>query len=553
MSSSEERSSSEKKPIANGEGQALDPEDIRNAASKRTSIVSKEGNVVNASGHRDQLQRQYSLLSICGLALCIDNAWIAFGGSLSVAVLNGGPPGILYEFITACSYYAFIGASIAELASAVPSSGGVYHWASITPGARWGRIIGFFTGSLNFFGWIFDLASIASIPANVAVQMYAVFHPGFVIEPWHSYVAFVIITWLCTAFVIFCNRLIPYLQHAGLFLIIAGGLVTIIVVTAMPKKHASSTFVWKNFQNFTGWSNGVAFLTGVLNGAFTIGTPDAITHMAEELPKPDVDLPKVCTHILSIDSILTVVLQQAVFAQVGLGFLTAFVYAIAILYGINDLDKVVNSNGSFPLAEVYAQATGSDGATFGLLFILFLSIMICTIGTILMVGRLWWTLARDNATPFPNFFSQVNERLSCPIPATILCSVLCTAFGAIQLGSKTAFVDLVGSFIILTTMSYFLAIFPHILSRRQSVPPGPFWMGKAGFFVNGVTCLLIVFFNIFFCFPYAYPVDPISLMNWNSVILVGIVVLTAIWWIVHGARRYPGPKLASLYLDQVQT
>ena len=41
--------------------------------------------------------------------------------------------------------------------------------------------------------------------------------------------------------------------------------------------------------------------------------------MAEELPNPKVDLPK------------------AVFAQVGLGFLTAFLYAIAIFYGINDL------------------------------------------------------------------------------------------------------------------------------------------------------------------------------------------------------------------------
>ena len=531
MSSSEVRSLAEKQPAANEHEPILDSEILRSATSKRTSIVSKEGTIVNASGHRDQLKRQYGLLSICGLALCIDNAWIAFGGSLSVAVLNGGPPGILYEFITACIYYAFIGASIAELASAVPSSGGVYHWASITPGARWGRIIGFFTGSLNFFGWIFDLASIVSIPANVAVQMYAVFHPGFVIEPWHSYIAFVIITWLCTAFVVFCNRLIPYLQHAGLFLIIVGGLVTIIVVTAMPNKHASSAFVWKNFQNFTGWSNGVAFLTGVLNGAFTIGTPDAITHMAEELPNPSVDLPK------------------AVFAQVGLGFLTAFVYAIAILYGINDLDKVVSSNGSFPLAEVYAQATGSDGATFGLLFILFLSITICAIGTVLMVGRLWWALARDNATPFPKYFSRVNETLSCPIQATVLCSVLCTAFGAIQLGSKTAFLDLVGSFIILTTMSYFLAIFPHLLSRRQSIPPGPFWMGKAGFLVNGIACTLIVFFNIFFCFPYAYPVDPISLMNWNSVILVGIVALTAFWWVVHGMRKYPGPKLASIYIE----
>lgn len=35
----------------------------------------------------------------------------------------------------------------------------------------------------------------------------------------------------------------------------------------------------------------------------------------------------------------------------------------------------------------------------------------------------------------------------------------------------------------------------------------------------------------------------------NSVILVGVVVLTAFWWVVHGMRKYPGPKLAHLYLE----
>lgn len=178
------------------------------------------------------------------------------------------------------------------MASAVPTAGGVYHWASITPGTSWGRSIGFFTGWLNFFGWIFDLASIAYIPANVLIQMYAVFHPDFIIEAWHTYVAFICVVWLCCGICIFGNRFIPYLQHVGLFLVLAGGLITIIVVAAMPKTHSSSDFVWKEWQNGSGWGNGVAFLTGVLNGAFTIGTPDAITHMAEELPNPSRDMPK---------------------------------------------------------------------------------------------------------------------------------------------------------------------------------------------------------------------------------------------------------------------
>ena len=42
--------------------------------------------IINASGHRDQLDRQYGILSICGMALTVDNAWVAIGTSLNVAI-----------------------------------------------------------------------------------------------------------------------------------------------------------------------------------------------------------------------------------------------------------------------------------------------------------------------------------------------------------------------------------------------------------------------------------------------------------------------------------
>ena len=42
--------------------------------------------LINASGHRDQLDRNYGILSICGMALTVDNAWVAIGTSLNVAI-----------------------------------------------------------------------------------------------------------------------------------------------------------------------------------------------------------------------------------------------------------------------------------------------------------------------------------------------------------------------------------------------------------------------------------------------------------------------------------
>lgn len=49
-------------------------------------IVDDDGTIVNASGWTDQLERQYGLLGLCGIALTVDNAWVALGSSISVSI-----------------------------------------------------------------------------------------------------------------------------------------------------------------------------------------------------------------------------------------------------------------------------------------------------------------------------------------------------------------------------------------------------------------------------------------------------------------------------------
>jgi amino acid transporter len=349
-------------------------------------------------------------------------------------------------------------------------------------------MLGFFTGWINFYGWMFDLASLVQITANILVQMYATYHQDtYVPEAWHIYISYIGILWISTIFVIFANRLVPYTQYLGMFVIV-GGVITIIVIAAMPKTHASSYFVWGSFNenNLTGWEGGVAFLLGVLNGAFTIGTPDAITHIAEELPHPKRDMPK------------------AIGLQISLGFLYAFVFAIALSYAITDLSALQGGVNTYPLAAIYQQATQSAGATFGLLFILFLTSLLCCIGTVLTNSRTYWALARDNAVPFSPLFGRVNEKLSCPVEATIFVCVIATGLGAIPLGSSSAFLALTGSFIVLTTISYAIPFTANMVTGRKYFPAGPFHLGKLGTPINLIAVLLIALFDIFFFFRKRY-------------------------------------------------
>ena len=48
---------------------------------------------VNASGHVQELNRNFSRLSLIGVGLVCGSVWPAAGGSIVVALYNGGPPG----------------------------------------------------------------------------------------------------------------------------------------------------------------------------------------------------------------------------------------------------------------------------------------------------------------------------------------------------------------------------------------------------------------------------------------------------------------------------
>ncbi|THG97922.1 hypothetical protein EW026_g4164 [Hermanssonia centrifuga] len=498
-------------------------------AENVATVLVQEYAPVNASGHRDQLDRQYSLLSICATALTIDNAWPVLGGSVAIAKHHAGPPGIIYEFLVACVWYGFLAASLAELASSIPSSGGVYHYGSVTPGTRYGRVLGYYSGSIIWAAWIAATAAAINIPASIIIQMYSLYHPNYVSQGWQIYVVSLIVNWSCVACVIFGNRFLPVIYKVALFVLIAGGLVTVIVLAVLPRTHGTNSSVWVDFENATGYSGGLAFLSGVLNGAFTIGTPESVTHMAEELPEPRKDLPK------------------AIAAQIILGTLTGLVYAVALMYSVSDLTGALATRnaGTFPLAAIYLQAMNNNiSATMGLLFIVLLSVWIAGCGCYVTNGRTWWSMSRDGATPFSKFFSRASAKRSCPIEATIFCGIMTSALGAIQAASSTAFSDLAGSFVVLSTISYVIPIAAHLFTGRKNVPIGPFWMAKYGYFVNAMAVLLTILFDIIFCFPYSLPVTTPT-MNYTSVIIIGYIILVTIWWFVHGGQ-YAGPHIPHL-------
>lgn len=509
-------------------------------ASRATESSSAEPSdvLINASGHVQELSRGFNLLSLAGVGLVVGNVWPAIGGSILVAIFNGGPPGVLYEFITVSVFYWTVAASIAELASAIPSSAGVYHWASVTPGKKkWGRFLGFLSGWWNYLAWVLGAASMAAIFGNTIVQMYALNHPAFEAQPWHVFVTYIIATWLSCAAVCFANSAMPYLNKIGVFVIIVGFFITVVVVAAMPghggrPPHATSSFVWTEWTADIGYPNGFVFVAGMLNGAFSVGPVDAVTHLAEEIPFPQRNVP------------------IAIAMQVGIGFITGFCYLVAIMYAINDYDALFDS--PYPIAEIYRQATGSAAGATGLLALVMICIGLTVVGLYITCGRTLWALARDRAAPFPSILGKVNRKLDMPLWSTVATAVLVTLLGCIYVGSTTAFNAFVGSFILLSSSSFLAAILPNLLTGRKNIKYGPFHLkGWIGFALNGIACSYMLVWFVIYCFPYALPTNSQS-MNYACLIWGGLTSLVCIWWFLGARKGYEGPKTTGGVISEAE-
>lgn len=237
-------------------------------------------------------------------------------------------------------------------------------------------------------------------------------------------------------------------------------------------------------------------------------------------------------------------IPKAMAAQYIIGFITSLLYLVAIFYAVQDLPTALASVPSFPLAGIYLQATGSTAGAIGLLLVALLPSFITCIGCYITAGRTLWTLSRDNATPFSHTLRVLHPQFRNPFNATLTCGVACTVMGCIYVASTTAFNAFIGSYVILSTLSYLAAVLPHLLSGRKNVQPGWFWMrGAAGIAAHGVVCLYIVAFIVIFSFPFAMPVDAVS-MNYACLITGGLSVFISFFWFWRRGE-YVGPGAVS--------
>jgi len=126
---------------------------------------------LNALGYAQELARRMGGFS--SLALSLSIICILSGGvtsfHLGLGAVGGASVGLGWPL--ACLFSLAVAATMGQVASAFPTAGGLYHWASILGGRGWGWA----TAWLNLAGLVTVLAAV-----NVGMYRFAAVFTGLV-------------------------------------------------------------------------------------------------------------------------------------------------------------------------------------------------------------------------------------------------------------------------------------------------------------------------------------------------------------------------------------
>jgi choline transport protein len=155
-------------------------------------------------------------------------------------------------------------------------------------------------------------------------------------------------------------------------------------------------------------------------------------------------------------------------------------------------------------------------------------------------SRLMWSMARDKAFPFSDYFSKINQRFLMPLRAMMAVLVVDVLVGLLVLGSDLAFYAIISGGGVTLQLSYCIPILCVVFRGRSILPARPnFDLGKWGYAVNIISLLWSVIVVLFYCFPQFVPVvGEIANMNWATAILAGVVVFSGIYWAFKGRKEY---------------
>lgn len=350
------------------------------------------------------------------------------------------------------------------------------------------------------------------------------YHPDWAAKDWQVLLIFYAI---CSATFVICtfgNRFLPMVDTICAAWTALSIIVILIAlsVKADVGRHSASYALGHYDKSFSGWGN-FTFFIGLLPAAYTFSAIGMISAMAEECASPAVKVPR------------------AISLCVPVGGIAGLFFILPICFTLPALEDVVLAPYGQALPYIFYRVMGTPGGGLGLMSLVLVITLFCSISITTAASRCTWAFARDDAMPLAPLWSKVNHGLGVPVYALLLVTLVQLLLGLIYLGSTSAFTAFVSVGVIALAVSYAIPIGISVWHRRREVSTARWNCGPViGPIVNGVALCWIAFEVVLFSMPTALPVTEVT-MNYASVVFVGFLVISAVWYAIHARKAYKGP------------
>lgn len=223
-------------------------------------------------------------------------------------------------------------------------------------------------------------------------------------------------------------------------------------------------------------------------------------------------------------------------------FILIFPAILTICYHIPNVSDALADPTLYPTIYVLRQSMSTAWMT--VILVIVVALLICSNITYLAaVSRDLYAFSRDQGLPFSSWIAKVDEKRAIPRNAYILTSIVSICLGLIYIGSTTAFYAITSLLTVALLQCYCLSI-GCLLWRRifhpETLPRAQFSLGRWGIPIN---CLAVFysFWSFFWSFwPQLFPVTTLN-FNWASVIFVSVLLISIVYYIIIGRKRYTGP------------
>ncbi|KAG0583556.1 hypothetical protein M758_3G147700 [Ceratodon purpureus] len=489
-------------------------------------------------GYKQELRRTLSLISNFAFTSAIICPFSGITVLFTISLTYGGTISFTWGWLIVGFFTLCIGASMAEICSAYPTSGGLYFWSAQLAGLKWKPFAAWITGWFNVVGqWagtcsaMFALAQVLQI--IVLLSTGGANGGGYILSR-NQIVG--VHGGLLVSLGLLNSFPIQWLDYIGLFSVVwqlIGTAFLIVIIPAVAKERQSASFVWTSFNVVPELglpSRPYVFLLGLLASHFALVGFDMSAHMTEETKRSDKNG------------------AYGILSSLAIAIVVGYAYILALSFVMMDPAALLdpgNDAGGYAVAQLFYELFKSryGSGTGGILCIgiVAVSIYVGGVAGVLSNSRMVFAFSRDGALPFSKLWHKVN-RHDVPINAVWLSVVIAFIMVLPSLGSLVAFQAIVSIATVALYISYALPTLFRITAARRTFEPGPVTLGPrwVSLTIGWVAVVWVGIITVLFSLPVAYPVTKQTL-NYTPVAVGGLFVLVVVSWVVYAHKWFQGP------------